>query len=162
MNQLWQYAAAFLLLDVPLILLFAVLGVLFPARLARARKLTLSMPGRALLVGLVNALFFGALTFVFLQWANQGAGLFNLLAILLIAFLSIGLTFGLAAVAETVGERLAPQAAGFWKSVTGAALLSLACAFPFLGWFGLLPYTALLGLGGLILSFFLRAPLPEE
>jgi len=158
MNQLWQFAAAFFLLDVPLIVLFIVLGVFFPLRLARTRSLTLAMPGRALLVGFVNFLFFGALAFVFLQWGKNGTALLSLVAVLLCAMLSIGATFGLAAASETVAERLAPTMAGIWKSAAGAALLSIACAFPLLGWFGLLPYTLLLGLGGFILSFFLRGP----
>ena len=161
MTQIWQYAAAFLLLDIPLVGLFLVLGAFFPVRLARTHRLTLELPGRSLLVGIVNFLFFGALAFVFLQWAKNGAGLFNLLAVLLVALLCIGVTFGLTAAAETVGERLAPKATGIWKSAAGAALLSLACAFPLLGWFGLLPYAALQGLGGFILSFFLRGA-PEH
>jgi sorbitol-specific phosphotransferase system component IIBC len=73
-----------------------------------------------------------------------------------LAALSIGVSFGLAAVAEVLGARVREQAAGLARTAWGTILLALACALPFVGWFGMLPYSASLGLGGFILSFFSR------
>jgi hypothetical protein len=42
------------------------------------------------------------------------------------------------------------------RTAYGAVILALACALPFIGWFGLLPYAGLLGIGAFILSFFQR------
>jgi hypothetical protein len=156
MNNLLQIAAAFLVLALSLAAFFGVLGVFFPARLGRTRQIMAELPGRSFWVGAVNFLFLGALAFVFAQLGNQNGGsFFYILAILLAAVLGVGASFGLGAAAETVGERLAPRAAGLWKTAAGTGLLSLACAFPFVGWFGLLPFALFSGLGGFILTFFI-------
>jgi hypothetical protein len=155
MNTLFEITAGVLLINLSLIAFFAVLGVFFPNRLGRTRQLMSGMPGRSLLVGLVNLIFLGLLALVFYQ-LGQKTGIFYLPALLLAALLLIGASFGLAAVAETVGERVAPQAAPFWRTACGGLLLGLGCVLPVVGWFGLLPYALLLGLGGWILTFFVR------
>ncbi len=157
MNNALQILLAGLALIVSLSAFFAVLGVFFPARLARTRQLVEARPGRSFLVGAVNFLFFGALTLLFAHVGGQPArGFFTLLAILCAALLSVGASFGLAIAVEITAERLVPQAAGLWRTAAGTALLSLACALPFVGWFGLLPFVLFSGLGGFILSFFAR------
>jgi hypothetical protein len=144
-----------------LVAFFAVIGALFPNRLAQAEAVVEMMPGRAFTVGLVNLVFFGAVMLVLFSLAErfQGGGLRALGSIFLVA-LSVGVSFGLAAVVEVLGARIRDQAAGLMRTAWGTILLALACALPFIGWFGLLPYVASLGLGGFILSFFSR-PAPE-
>ena len=157
MNNVLQIAAAFLVLGVSLCGFFAVLGVFFPGRVARTRQMMTALPRRSFLVGAVNFLFLSALTFVLAQLGAQNSNnLLNFLAILLAALLGVGASFGLGAAAETVGERLAPGASGLWRTAAGTGLLSLACAFPFVGWFGLLPFALFSGLGGFILTFFMH------
>ena len=52
---------------------FTVLGALFPDRIARTRAAASAMPGRAVVVGLVNWVFFAAVVLALLaltQWTN--------------------------------------------------------------------------------------------
>lgn len=145
---------------------FAVLQALFPDRLVRTQELAASTPGRSTLIGLVNFIFFSALGLAFTALADRvGNEILRLPTLLILAGLVIGLSFGLAAIAALLAERLVPQSAGWKRSAWGATLLGLACALPFAGWFALLPYTSLLGLGAFIASFFRQpaeAPLTEE
>jgi hypothetical protein len=137
-----------------------VLGALFPRRLRRTRQAADLMPGRAFLVGLINALFFSALALALSALADRvGNDLPRILAILIFAALSLGLSFGLAGVAQLAGERLRPQDGEIRRAVWGTLALSLGCALPFVGWFGLLPYAGCLGLGALIVGFFYQARL---
>jgi hypothetical protein len=116
------------------------------------------MPGRSFVVGLVNLVFFGAVMLVLFSLADRfhGAGLRALGGIFL-ALLSIGVSFGLAGVAQVVGARIKDETVGLVRTAWGTVLLGLACALPFIGWFGLLPYAASLGLGGFILSFVTKS-----
>jgi hypothetical protein len=69
---------------------------------------------------------------------------------------TVALTFGLAAVVGLTGERIAPQRSGLARIVLGTVVLSLGCLTPVVGWFGLLPYVACLGVGGFVLGLFRR------
>jgi hypothetical protein len=155
-----QPLAAFLLITgsaLCLVALFLVLETLFPRLVARTHDAAEAMPGRAFLLGLVNFLFLFALLAVLSALGeNLRIGALQLLALLVLALLLILLTFGLAGVAQLLGARLAPERGPLARTLWGAAALTLACLTPFLGWFGLLPYTALLGLGAFILSWFRR------
>ena len=66
----------------------------------------------------------------------------------------IGIVFGLGGAVRVTSERLFPDAPGFRRITWGALTLTLACVLPFVGWFALLPFLCLLGLGAFILSFF--------
>jgi hypothetical protein len=134
------------------------LGALFPGRLAQTRLVADLMPGRAFTIGLVNALFFTAIALTVSGLADwSGVELLRLPALLVVSALGLGLSFGLAAVALLVGERLRPGAEAVRRAAWGALALSLGSSLPFVGWFALLPYAACLGLGALIISFFYRA-----
>ncbi|MGQ0604794.1 MAG: hypothetical protein ACT4QE_24195, partial [Anaerolineales bacterium] len=132
-------------------------GALFPRRVARTRALAESMPGRSLVIGVINVLFLGGLAVALSALADSvGNELPRLPAVLIIALVIIGLTFGLTAVAQLIGERLRPNDDTLRQSIWGALTLSLGSALPFIGWFALLPYAGCLGLGAFILSFFVR------
>jgi len=134
---------------------FVVLAALFPDRVARARAAAGRAPGRSFFVGLVNAVFFFALILA-LQAITSATGiqLFGIPAILLLALLCIAALFGLGGVAQLVGERLLPERGHYFRVAAGAVIIGAGCALPFAGWFGLLPYVSILGLGAFALSFF--------
>lgn len=141
------------------------LEALFPRRLARTRALADEMPGRAFLAGAVNAVFFGAIILILFAIPSDWLGeLPRLPAVGLLGLVSIGLSYGLAGVARLVGGRLRPRDGALRQSFWGTLALSLGSTLPVVGWFGLLPYAACLGLGAFLLSFFVRArpePAPE-
>jgi hypothetical protein len=92
--------------------------------------------------------------------ASLGEGLrLSLLYIpffIVVAFIIIGLTLGLAAAAQIVGERLFPEHTIVKRSIYASGMLYLACLTPFVGWFALFPYAGLIGFGGFILSVWQR------
>lgn len=138
---------------------FVVLAALFPDRVARTRAAAGRAPGRSFFIGLVNAAFFLALILA-LQAIGEATGLqlFGIPAVLLLALLSIAALFGLGGVVQLVGERLLPERSHYLRLAAGAVTLGLGCALPFAGWFGLLPYVTVLGLGAFALSFFEPRP----
>lgn len=136
---------------------FAVLAALFPDRLARAQSVAARSPGRALVVGLINGIFAGAIITALLALADwTGIQLFVVPALVLLVLLAIAATLGLGGVAQLVGGRLAPAGSPSLRPALGGVAVGLACAAPFAGWFGLLPYVVLLGLGACLLSLFER------
>ena len=141
--------------------LLVTLGALFPGRTAKARAVAEAMPGRSTLIGLINFLFFGAAGFVLFTLANNVSnGLLKVILILpalvCVAALSIGLSLGLAGVAQMVGARLWPQRPEWLRSLAAAIFLTWASAVPLVGWFLLLPYLLWLGLGAFIIGFVYR------
>lgn len=155
MNDLIGGAALVVLGALVLAAFFVVLAALFPDRLARARAIAGRAPGRAVIIGLINAFFLGVLTVALLAVAGwTGLQFFGLPALFLLGVLGVGVTFGLGGVVLLLGERLLPERGPVARTAAAAVALGLACALPYLGWFGLLPYAALLGLGAFILSFF--------
>ena len=160
-NDLYGLVFAFILLAICLAAFFIVVGVFFPRRIARTRLIITDRPWRSLLVGMINFLFFGGLTLVVFHLANAHPGGPNVLGVLLLALVGIGISLGLAGVVDWLGERLAPGKNTYYRTSAGSLLLSLACALPFVGWFGLLPFAVFLGLGALIISFFNREQPPS-
>ena len=138
-----------------LIALFLVVGVLFPRRVDLVFQAVDQMAGRALLLGLINTLFVAALFIGIAALAEAtGLQLLFLLAILFLIIYVIGLVFGLTGMAQLVGGRLGPAWSPNRRHITGALALILGCLLPYVGWFGLFVYVSLLGVGGVILSFF--------
>jgi hypothetical protein len=159
MNNFPRLALTVILGDLSLIAFVVVVRALFPARAGRTQQIAEGMPGRAFLVGLINFLFFGAIALLFSALADRlGNELPRLPMLVIAAALSVGLSFGLAGVAQLVGERVAAQARAVRQTLWGTLALSLACALPFVGWFLLLPYAGLLGLGAFIIGFFYKPP----
>jgi hypothetical protein len=137
--------------------------VLFPRIVLAARRAAAAMPGRSLLLGVVNLLFFTALVVVLTaagERAVSRSGVLEALALAPALILASGLTLGLAAMSALIGDRLVPQRGPIAQVVVGAAALVLAGLTPFLGWFLFFPYIALVGLGGVVIGLFSRAPEP--
>jgi hypothetical protein len=135
--------------------LFLVLGVLFPTAVERTRTSAETSLGRAFLLGLVN--------FVFVVAVGLGIGAVNqnlsfwllgVIVALLALALIVALTFGLAGMVEVVGERLSPDRGRVRRTAWGTAALALGCLTPYVGWFGLLPFVALTGIGAFVLGWY--------
>jgi len=158
METVVQIVIAAIAVLVSLIAYFLVIPAIFPGRIEAVRAGIVQAPGRAFLAGLVNAFFAAAVILAVVALAGStGSEVLNLLALALIVLLVIAISAGLAGVVQVIGERLLPESKPAARTAGSAALLCLACALPFIGWFGLLVYTGLLGLGAWILSFFRAA-----
>ncbi len=165
MQEPLRIAFILILLYIGLVAYVTCLRLLFPRRIAKTRAVADALPGRALAVGAVNFLFFGALTFVLFTVANRLTNevvktLLVIPALFFLGLLGIGVSFGLTGVIEMLGERLAPAQTAFRRTLWGALTLGLGASLPFVGWFLLLPYAGLLGLGAFIVGFFWREPVP--
>jgi hypothetical protein len=146
-----------ILIGFSLVAFFLVLEIFFSRRIARTRQALELSPGRAFLIGLVNLGFFGTLALIFAALADQGGGdAIRLVALAILMIPTAGIVFGLAGAVQLAGERLAPGKPPVWRGAAGAIALIFACGLPFVGWFGLLPFLCLLGLGGFIMTFFSR------
>lgn len=133
---------------------FTVIELLFPTTIAEIRTVADAQPGRSLVIGVVNGFFFGVVSLACLSLGDNPAGGLRWLTLpgLLIAIaLGVALLLGLSAMAQLLGTRLAPDGSRFRRSLWGSLSLTLACLLPFAGWFALLPYVGLLGLGALII-----------
>lgn len=163
MDELLRACIAILLGNFLLVPLMLSLAALFPRQVMRTRTLADTMPGRAFTIGLVNFLFLGAMALGFSALADVlRVELIRLPALFIVGTLMIASSFALTAVAQLIGNRLRPQDSDLRRTVWGALTLSLGSTFPFVGWFVLLPYAGLLGLGAFILSFFVREPTADS
>jgi hypothetical protein len=157
MMEIFSLTLLAILVAISLVAFFAVLYLFFPQRIDKTRLVLESAPGRSFLVGLVNFGFFAALALAFFALGNwAGVELLGLVGLLLLIVPGVGAIFGLAGVVEFVSDRLAPGVSGVRRTAWGTLTLALACALPFVGWFGLLPYVSLLGLGALITGLVRR------
>ncbi len=149
-----------LLLIAGLVSYFLVINALFTSRVARARSLAQSMPGRSFGIGMVNFLFFAVIALVLFSVAENAGpfikGVLTIPAMIIIVFLAIALSLGLAAMSSLIGERIFPDLSISKQTIWGTACLSLACALPFVGWFLLLPYVGFVGIGAVLLGFLQR------
>lgn len=136
---------------------FLVLNALFAPRLTRTTSVAQSMPARSLGIGFVNFLFFAVIALVLLSIAENAGpfirGMLTIPAMIILAFLAIALSLGLAGMANLIGARIFPDLSARKQTLWGTVCLSLACALPFVGWFLLLPYVGFIGIGAVILSF---------
>jgi hypothetical protein len=143
--------------------LFLVLGSLFPVPIERTRRAAEGALARSFLIGLINAVFVVAIGMGLGALAqNTGLGFLGAIVFLLAAALVIVLTFGLAGVVETVGGRLAQDRGRVRKTGWGTVALTLACLTPYVGWFGLLPFVALTGIGAFVLGWYTGRAKPAE
>jgi hypothetical protein len=157
MDQLIGLLVAVPLLTVTLVGLFIVMNALFTSWIARACQAAETQAARSFLVGLVNLVFVGALISAVIALAGSpGLDFVIVLAVLLAAALAIGATFGLAAMVQVIGARLVPGGQGLRPGIWGTIALTLGCLTPYVGWFGLLPYVVIRGLGAFVLTLFGR------
>ncbi len=159
MEDALRLTVIIVLLNIGLVSYFLTWRLLFPRRIAKTRAVAEGTPSRSFGVGLVNFLFFGAIAMVLLSVADRVENEFlktvmTLPALFFLVILGIGLSFGLCGMAELVGERLAPTQTAFRRTVWGTLAISFGSSLPFVGWFILLPYVGLVGLGAFIVGFF--------
>ncbi|RMF41858.1 MAG: hypothetical protein D6755_12195 [Anaerolineae bacterium] len=147
MNDILRILLLAVFTEITLSALFLTLHIFFPDFLSRVRLQTESTPGRAFLLGVVNTVFLGGIAVVLI---SIGGDIPGVLAVLVLSLGGIGMTFGLGGLVRIAGEHLLPGTSGFKQVLAGTGVLFLACLTPFLGWFGLLPYLALLGLGACV------------
>jgi hypothetical protein len=157
MTDILRLLFIIVLLTISLGAYFLVIGALFPGRVTKSQRALNQMAGRSFGVGLVNFIFFGVIAVVLFSVAENvdgiGRGLLVILALVITAVLVLLLSFGLAGVVNELGLRLFPEHTAAKQSWWASAILTAACALPFIGWFLLLPYVAFLGVGAAILGF---------
>lgn len=160
MTEIIFFFIDILLLAVTVSAYFLALGALFSNRVEKTQGALQQMTGRSFLLGLVNFLFFGIIALILLSVADNTDGFIKAVlttpALVITAFLAVLLSAGLAGVANVLGVRLFPDHTSWQQTVWGSAILTFACALPFVGWFLLLPYVGLTGIGATILGFFQR------
>jgi len=150
-----------------LIAFFLLMDVFFSRKIGRIQQVAEQMTGRSFLLGLVNFLFLGVICVALISVSeNFGLRFLAIPALLIALILAVGLLLGLSAITQLVGERLFPEHEPLKQKTWGAGLLILGCLAPFVGWFGFLPFVALLSLGALIGDWFPRKgkeqPEPEQ
>ncbi len=149
-----------IMLIVGLAAYFLVVNALFATRVARTTSIAQSTPARSFGIGFVNFVFFALIVMVLLSIADKTGpfirGVLTLPAVIILAFLAILLSLGLAGMSNLMGERIFPDLPVWKQTLWGTVCLSLACALPFVGWFLLLPYVGFVGIGAVILGFFQR------
>jgi hypothetical protein len=167
MNEYFRLLVVLPLSVAALAAYFVVLQALFPRVVGRARRVAEAAPGRSLITGLLNFAVSGGVALALLGIADrlpEGGlkAIVTLPALIILLALGAGLSLGLGGVVLALRARLGEPEAGAaanWRRTAGAAAaLALACLTPVVGWFILLPYAALLGLGAFILGFFWREP----
>ena len=151
-----------ILLTIALAAYFLVFGALFANRVDKTQRVINQTLGRSFWVGVVNFLFFGVILLILLTLldGNRVPDFLRVIlyvpTFILFAFLAAVLSFGLAGMVNTIGERIFPDQSAWKKTLWGTAVLAFACALPFVGWFLLLPYAGLTGFGAVILGLFQR------
>jgi hypothetical protein len=160
MEQLFRVVTIFILLSLSLFGFFTVMNVLFPKRVSKTQNILEQTPSRSFWIGLVNILFLLPISLLLLSLADITTGplkaIITVPALFLLAVL-LGLTsFGLLSMVNMVGERTMPDLSLLNRTFWSTLLLSLASALPFVGWFLLLPYILIIGVGAVILGFFQR------
>lgn len=155
----WAEGAVSLLgliaLGVCLIALILVVAALWPAFSLQAMDNLERVPGKTLVIGLVNYVFLGAIALV-----SMNLGPIAVIGLALAGVLLLGTFLGLPAVAALVGARLhnlRERETNRWgEIVTGSAALYLAVWVPAVGWFLLLPALCLCSFGTAALTLVNR------
>ena len=140
---------------------FTVMNVIFPVRVSKTQSVLQRIPARSFWIGFVNLIFFVPVALLLFSLADNTTGLLKAIitvpALFLLAVLLGLASFGLMSMVNIVGDRIAPDQSLLKRTFWGTVLLSLACGLPFVGWFLLLPYILIMGVGAVILGFFQRA-----
>lgn len=153
---------------ITIIALLGAVNLLLPNPVAKTYANLEETPGRSLLLGLVNFIFFGLLVVVFVWLAEQsggfGRGVFTLIVGVILLGVSIFALLGLSAFAKLLGERIGNAKTPFASDLRGGALLLLAALAPYVGWFLFLPLVLWAGFGAAISALVRRKPkgLPAE
>ena len=143
----------FFILGLPPLLLL--LTALIPRRIAQTQVVMRQQPARALLLGMINGLFFGTLA-LFVESGIMPLAILS--GFVLFFMLPLLLTTGLLISAGVVGEQFWRQMTGKSASPPGALtigflLMCFALLFPVIGWLVVLGLV-LTGLGAAIITLF--------
>lgn len=105
-------------------------------------------------VGIAVALFMGIPAAILLSIGSVPQAIGAVMSLLLLFFGFVGL----AVVARLVGKRLVTlyerEESPLVQTVAGSLILSFSIAFPLLGWFIILPFSLITGLGAVIIALF--------
>ena len=115
--------------------------------------------GRAFMIGFVNTLFIGTLvTALLFVLENVNFRILSIPTIILVFILVLvfgcAAILGLTGVTLHIGRKFFPDRSWFYQSTIGSFTVFIACALPFLGWYGLFPLLIITGVGGFISKFF--------
>ncbi len=159
MNELFINFFRVLLLTITLASYFLVIYALFTERINKTQNVIHQTPGRSFGLGMVNALFFGAIGF-FLLMLLDGNRVPDILRVILVfptfivwAFLFSLMSIGITSMIKNLSEKIFPDLNSWKQMLWGSAVLCFACALPFVGWFLLLPFVSFVGIGAAILGF---------
>jgi hypothetical protein len=119
----------------------------FPGFTAQGAATVEQSPRWTLLVGLINAFFFGTITLILFALGQNVSEIFYLPTLLFLLGLMVGVLFGLSGLTALLGERLWPDKQPTIRYIYAATLLVLAALMPFVGWFVLLPGLLVMALG---------------
>jgi hypothetical protein len=151
---------------IALISLLAVVALMFPSPVERARAALETSLGRSFLLGLVNFLFAGALVALFAKLGQGARGplaaILILIALIILAFLAVCATLGLAGLTTLVGERIGEGAGPFRRHLRGSLLVILAGLTPYVGWFGFSPLAVIVSIGAGLQAVFRKKEKPAE
>lgn len=123
---------------------------LFGSAVGRAQQALSTRPMRVILTGALAGV---PLVLVGLALAANGAGPLKLLGVTLLIVLTTAALFGSTALARMVGQGLGnPQTPRSNGGVVlrGGSVVAIACVFPLVGWFLLLPVVLIAGFGALL------------
>ncbi len=136
----------------------------FPTFTVQGAAIVRQSPRWTLLVGLVNAFFFGTIALILLALGQNVSEIFHLPALLFLLGLAAGVLFGLPGLTTLLAERLWPEKQPTVRCGYAAALLVLAALMPFVGWFLLLPGLLVMALGVCLLVLLdrLRQERPSD
>ena len=161
MEPLLRILTLFILIPLCLFGFFTVMNVLFPEQISKTRNTLQQTLKRSFWIGLVNVLFFLPVSLILLSLSNATGGLLAAIIMLpglLLLGVLLGLaSFGLTCIVNRIGEQIMPEQSLVKRTFWGTLFLSLACGLPFVGWFLLLPYILIIGVGAAILGFFQKS-----
>ena len=137
-------------------------AALFPAIVERAKQQYDTRPVRATLLGLLLALPFIALSIVTGKVAHPAAKMVG------VALIGIPVLYGLlgsAGLALRIGAGLKSSLDDTqpWRRILrGSVVLSLTFLLPVIGWFIVMPWTIISGLGAAVIAMFQKQPVVQH
>jgi hypothetical protein len=153
MDQVFPILILIIITGICLVALFITLHAFFTRILERTRSTAAERASRSFLTGLVNVLFFVAVTVALLAVGqNAGVGAIFVLAFIIGLLLLVGILFGTTAMVLLLKERLFPGQLGNRPVAWAGGTATLACLTPYIGWFGLFPYMIFRGMGAFVIT----------
>lgn len=137
-------------------------SALFPAVVERAKQQYDTRPVRATLLGILLALPFIALSLVTGQVPHPAA---KMLGVVLIGIPILYGLLGSAGLALRIGAGLKSSiddTQPWRRMLRGSVVLSLTFLLPVIGWFIVMPWAIISGLGAVVIAMFQKQPAPHS